>query len=63
MKYNEFIFDYADGLHYIVLQCNQVGLNCGRLYIDSTEYIKTTTIIFKNNDNSKYYIITNNNKY
>ena len=37
MKCSEFIFYYTDRLHYIVLQCNQVDLNCVRLYIDSTE--------------------------
>ena len=37
MKGSEFVFDFAHLLHY---KCHKINLNCGGLYIDSSDWIK-----------------------
>lgn len=37
MKDSDFIFDYVDGLSYLY---NKISLNCGRSYINSTDWTK-----------------------
>ena len=37
MKGSEFVFDYAQWLHY---KCHKINLSCGGSYIDSPDLIK-----------------------
>ena len=38
MEGSEFVFDYFHLLYY---KCHKINLNCGRSYIDSSDWIKS----------------------
>ena len=38
MEGSEFVFDYVHLLYY---KCHKINLNCGRSYIDSSDWIKS----------------------
>ena len=59
MEGSEFVFDYFHLLYY---KCHKINLNCGRSYIDSSDWIKskkaTINLINKKDNKCFQYAVT-----